>query len=248
MPISNTNVKMSDIQNEFGGTNPISISEYYRDVLLTPENLQDEQRFVTGSQQPINLSSNASIPLLGTIRIGNFRGTRGYVLNSVNYGGTGGRVYVPPDYPGWPYNGIIFSNIGGNISSYARYGRVVHSFSISENLLPVRLRIEPVLNIIIQGWFRSGGLFGDNDFSYIGNPGYRITDPGGSVLIETYAPASPNSYDNLSLSLSAQTVVLSDPGTYNLTIFAEAMYDEPEEIAILANMIWPATTITYCSI
>jgi hypothetical protein len=248
MSIPVTNVKMSNLQTEFGGTYPISISEYYRNASLNPEDLQDARQFSTGGQQPHNASFNGSIPELGTVKFGDFRNSKGYTLTSVNYGGTGRRVYVPPGYPGWPYDDIIFSDIGGNISSYARYGRIVHSFSITENVLPVRLRVESISNIIIQGWFSSGGLFGDNDFSYIGNPGYRITDPEESVLIETYAPANPSSYSDLSLSLLAQVATLSIPGTYNLTIFAEAMYDEPEEIAILANMIWPATTITYCSI
>ena len=58
----------------------------------------------------------------------------------------------------------------------------------------------------------------------------------------------PSNYNDLVLTLSAQTAILTTPGTYTLTIFAEAMFDEQEEIDLLANMIWPVTTITHCTI
>lgn len=247
MPVPTINVKMSNLQNEFGGTYPISISEYYRDSSLNVATFQDAQQTVTGSQRPPEFVVNGSIPIADTIQFGNFRNTRQYQLNYINYNGTGKRVYVPPDYPNWPYGDDIFTPIGGNVSGYPRYGRAVHSFTISESAILARLRVEPV-SVIIQGWFRSGGFLGDNDFSYIGNPGYRITDPAGGVVIETYAPAEPSNYNDLSLTLSAQTVILDSPGTYTMTIFAEAMYDEPREIRVLANMIWPATIITYISL
>jgi hypothetical protein len=58
MPLSSGQVSLSEIQSEFGGSNPISLSEYYR----------------TGSLVP-NISSTSSIPTSSTISVGNFRST-----------------------------------------------------------------------------------------------------------------------------------------------------------------------------
>lgn len=247
MPVPATNIKMSDLQNEFGGTYPISISEYYRDPTLVLDTLQNNQTLNTGSQRPVTTTSNSAIPTSGTVQFGDYVSTKRYSLNYVNYGGTGGRIVVPPGYRYYDYGDLSFSQISGNLSEYARYGLVVHNISLTADILPVRLRVESA-DVTIQGWFSSGGFFGDDDYSYIGNPGYRITDPNGNILIETYAPAVPSNYNDLVLTLSAQTAILTTPGTYTLTIFAEAMFDEQEEIDLLANMIWPVTTITHCTI
>jgi hypothetical protein len=40
MAVPTTNVGLSSIQTEFGGTNPISISEYYAGVLMFLQELQ----------------------------------------------------------------------------------------------------------------------------------------------------------------------------------------------------------------
>ena len=59
MPISSTgSISMSDIQNEYGGSNPISLSEYYRG----------------GTYVPVH-DNTLGIPSSGTISMDDFRGT-----------------------------------------------------------------------------------------------------------------------------------------------------------------------------
>lgn len=58
MPVPSTNTKFSDIQTEFGGSNPIQLSEYYSGGPLVP----------AGSPAP-----NGPIPSAGQISVGQFR-------------------------------------------------------------------------------------------------------------------------------------------------------------------------------
>lgn len=62
MPVPNTNVTFSSIQTEFGGSIPISISEYYRGGTYVPNGTA---AVTDGSQ----------ISTSGLIRVGMFRGT-----------------------------------------------------------------------------------------------------------------------------------------------------------------------------
>jgi len=65
-------ISLLDIQNEFGGSNPINISEYYRGGTYVP-----------------NISANSSIPTGGTISFNDF------------YGGTNTSLFIsPPSYTG----------------------------------------------------------------------------------------------------------------------------------------------------
>ena len=61
MAVPSTNVGLSDIQTEFGGSNPISISEYYAGGANVPSG-------TTGGVPP------GAIPTSGQISIGQFRG------------------------------------------------------------------------------------------------------------------------------------------------------------------------------
>ena len=64
MPLpSSGSLKSSEIQTEFTGTNPISLSEYYRGSVLVPGGAQ-----------------NSGIPTAGTISISNFRSSSRTVL------------------------------------------------------------------------------------------------------------------------------------------------------------------------
>jgi hypothetical protein len=63
MPVPLEPVPMSSIQSEFGGSSPISLSEYYRSGGLVPSDIAVSP--VTGEVQ---------IPTSGSIRIGMFRG------------------------------------------------------------------------------------------------------------------------------------------------------------------------------
>jgi hypothetical protein len=59
MAVPSTNVTLTSIQTEFGGSNPISLSEYYSGGPLVP----------SGSPAP-----NGPIPSSGQISVGQFRG------------------------------------------------------------------------------------------------------------------------------------------------------------------------------
>src|SRR5210317_1457957 len=71
MAVPTTNVGMSDIQTEFGGSNPISLSEYYSGGPLVP----------AGSPAP-----NGPIPSSGQISIGQFRGAEKVTFISASGG------------------------------------------------------------------------------------------------------------------------------------------------------------------
>jgi hypothetical protein len=60
MPVPTTNVTLSSLQTEYGGVNPILMSEYYRGGSNVP---------------PDQTSTNGTIPTTGAITMGVFRGT-----------------------------------------------------------------------------------------------------------------------------------------------------------------------------
>jgi hypothetical protein len=66
-------ITIQDIVNEFGGSNPASLSEYYRSGNLVPNN-----------------SYNQSVPTAGAISIGDFYATRASIELSVAFWGGGG--------------------------------------------------------------------------------------------------------------------------------------------------------------
>jgi hypothetical protein len=62
MPVPTTNVTLSSLQTEYGGVNPILMSEYYRGA--------------GGGYVPLaQTSTNGTIPTTGAITMGVFRGT-----------------------------------------------------------------------------------------------------------------------------------------------------------------------------
>jgi len=82
MPIGTTNIKLSDLQTEYGGTNPISLSEYYRGGSFVPT------APANGTTSPGNATyvvsnSTTSIPTSGAIRIDNFKNTAKNVTISI---------------------------------------------------------------------------------------------------------------------------------------------------------------------
>jgi hypothetical protein len=80
MTVPATNVGLSSIQTEFGGTNPISLSEYY---LGGPAGVN-----------PATPAPNGPIPSSGQISIGQFRGAAKIVFTVA----TGGTVTTDGDY------------------------------------------------------------------------------------------------------------------------------------------------------
>jgi hypothetical protein len=83
LPPSGT-LSLANIQTEFGGTNPISLSEYYRNGGLVP-----------------NAAQNAAIPTSGAISIGNF------------YGSTN-RISISLTLSASAYNYDVYANRGGS--------------------------------------------------------------------------------------------------------------------------------------
>ena len=74
-----SNPKLSDIQTEFGGSNPISLTEYYSGGPLVP----------SGSPAP-----NGPIPSSGAITMGDFRGA----VNAAFVTASGGSVSTSGDF------------------------------------------------------------------------------------------------------------------------------------------------------
>jgi hypothetical protein len=83
MAVPTTNVKFSDLQTEFGGVNPISLSEYYRGA--------------GGGYVPSGTTSSyGTIPTSGQISVGVFRGTVDFVPGSNTFTSNG--TFVVPNY------------------------------------------------------------------------------------------------------------------------------------------------------
>lgn len=88
----------NDIQNSFGGSNPVAITEYYTGgSFVTPSDL------------------NANIPTSGQIEATDFRGADGFsgTTGSFTAGSTGGKS---PEF-GWDDNRSIGSNLGTAMST-----------------------------------------------------------------------------------------------------------------------------------
>ena len=72
-------ISLSDIQTEFGGSNPVSMSEYYRDASYTNHD---------GAGVP-NLTVNSDIPNSGTVGMDDFHATVGSVTITISSNNTG---------------------------------------------------------------------------------------------------------------------------------------------------------------
>ena len=102
MTVPSTNVGLSDIQSEFGGSNPISISEYYAGGSNVPSG-------TTGGVPP------GSIPSSGQISIGQFRGAvSSYDIEYLVIAGGGGGGAGSPNSTGGGGGGA-----GGYRNAYA---------------------------------------------------------------------------------------------------------------------------------
>ena len=94
---STGSISMSDIQTEFGGSNPISLSEYY----------------AGGGQTPAGTTgNNGTVPSSGAIDMGDFRGS----TNAVYMDADGGTESTSGDYKFHRFNssGTFSVNTVGN--------------------------------------------------------------------------------------------------------------------------------------
>ena len=94
---SSGSIAMSAIQTEFGGSNPISLSEYYSGGSNVPSG-------ITGN--------NGTIPTSGEIQMGDFRGSSNVAYVSA----TGGTVTTSGNFKIHRFNssGTFAVNDGGN--------------------------------------------------------------------------------------------------------------------------------------
>lgn len=76
------NVKFSDLQSEFGGSNPVAISEYYRDPERSPTFLLLNNQTQSATTRPSNSTRNQTVPSSGQVSISNFRGSVEYARYS----------------------------------------------------------------------------------------------------------------------------------------------------------------------
>jgi hypothetical protein len=96
MPAPTTNVKLSNIQTEFGGANPISMSEYYRGGTNVPSG---------------TTSAYGTIPTSGAITVGVFRGTQKSTVLISDYSLT---ASVGSVFNGSAYAEMILIGTGAN--------------------------------------------------------------------------------------------------------------------------------------
>lgn len=75
-------MSLAMIRNEFGGGNPVSLSQYYR-----------------GGGRVPNTPANAAVPTAGPIRLSNFYGATAYTPPTVSVGQTGGSVFQAEPAP-----------------------------------------------------------------------------------------------------------------------------------------------------
>ena len=114
MPLPTTSLNFSAIQTEFGGANPISLSEYYKGSLYVPTN------------QATSATDGTAIAISGGIRFGMFRGlTKSLSGGAVSaFGGNmtgsqfGGTVTTTASvtvimWPDGTFTGGFTGNVGG---------------------------------------------------------------------------------------------------------------------------------------
>jgi hypothetical protein len=72
-------ISLTDIQTEFGGTNPVSLSEYYK-----------------GGTYVLSTDYAPNVPTSGTIKLSDFYGARKTTLTTVTYTATGDNIFIAP--------------------------------------------------------------------------------------------------------------------------------------------------------
>jgi hypothetical protein len=114
-------ISLSDIQTEFGGSNPTSLSEYYR-----------------GGSNVINASVNNSIPTSGAISLTDFYGTEGVLASSFTRIGTSGNGSINLQKAADPYRWVFIvmhdmtANEQSNLSTPSANGSAM-STAVNEN-------------------------------------------------------------------------------------------------------------------
>lgn len=116
-------LSLSDIQTEFGGSNPISLSEYYAGGAYVPSG-------TTGTY--------GAVPTSGAISIQNFYGTTSLVINFTDDYVDGGVQYYTAQAGyqicGTTSGGITIGNVYNNVNgSYSKYEQWITPTSAASN-------------------------------------------------------------------------------------------------------------------
>lgn len=117
-------LSLSQIQGEFGGNNPISLSEYYRGGSLVP-----------------NSSFNNEIPTSGVVAVSNYRGARNATVISyqiIGAGGGGGYGLEDGGGSGRASSGAASTMTGTGVSINAAGGLGGTNGSINQGDVPPR--------------------------------------------------------------------------------------------------------------
>tara|TARA_B110000858_G_C17686095_1_gene419000 strand:+ start:65 stop:661 length:597 start_codon:yes stop_codon:yes gene_type:complete len=186
-------ISLANVQSEFGGSNPISINEYYRN----------------GSNVP-NSSANSSIPTSGTISLSNFYGgtavtadnTFNLVVSTYNLS----TKIASEDLYG-------ADNADSNLNNIQNGAVLTNNFAVSEVVDMFKLSVNSIANSMRVGISGTGGA---SRLWHQGNV------RGFSMLGTTYsfATASASGDDNFSVPLSGtgfESALVNQVGN-NITI------------------------------
>lgn len=108
MPIPTTNVRFSAIQTEFGGSNPIAFSEYYRGGSYVPSNQPDAGYGLIATSGAISVG-----PFRGQTKVRTYSAMNGFnYYGIVNDGTTEAYINMNVDPVGLYY--MTYNNANGN--------------------------------------------------------------------------------------------------------------------------------------
>jgi len=147
LPASGT-ITLADIQTEFGGSNPISLSEYYRGGA-----------YVT--------SNNTNVPTSGTISLSNFYGAVRQFAFTISSNQTDANLRTLAISAGWDQSAPLVATIGSGVE--------ITSSSTGTPALTVSgsfpAGVQLTNNGTIVGRGGTGGLYGRIDLDRPGGPG-----------------------------------------------------------------------------
>jgi hypothetical protein len=210
-------LSIGQIADEFTGTAPHSLGEYYRKSVTTA---QLQSSFVrTDDVTYVHTStSNSNIPLEGSglpIRISQFRGALRYSFVEYNWGGTEGWAFFI-NQTGW------YATSGGRWNQ--RWAYPIFNFTPITN---IRVVI-PSYQLGVLGQrddYHGYPRFDDADWTESAYPGFRVINSSGTTLVETVALAGPTQNQAVYASTDQSVVLLPAGGNYTVEAVVEGFSD-----------------------
>lgn len=196
---SSGTITLLDIQTEFGGSNPISINEYYRGGGLVP-----------------NISINNSIPTSGQISLSDFYGATAadIIPNSVNWADMN-LTRNNPAFPLFAFTANTNSQTISGINENITLG-VNISLALFDDFYGFNGNIYLQRNVNGAGWFSFSSLQQNGDDQVEGNIGTFSVSNSQTVAFRILIEASSWSSDpmaTLSYSSIASVINVSDSNT-----------------------------------